>query len=45
MLLAVILAQDFYLCSAGRREEETPGVALSAGDTFLGLYKLSTWDG
>ena len=28
-----------------RREEETQGVALSVGDTFPGLYKLSTWDG
>lgn len=45
VLLPVILARDFYLIAAGRREEETPGVALRAGDTFLGLYKLSTWDG
>ena len=45
MLLPVILAGDFYLGAAGRWEEEAQGVALSAGDTFLGLYKLSTWDG
>ncbi|XP_073083453.1 mid1-interacting protein 1 isoform X1 [Manis javanica] len=35
----------FISALPGRREEETPGVALSAGDTFPGLYKLSTWDG
>lgn len=45
VLLPVILTRDFYLGAVGRREEETPGVALIAGDTFLGLYKLSTWDG
>lgn len=45
VLLPVILAGDFYLGAAGRREEETSGVVLSASDTLLGFYKLSTWDG
>lgn len=35
----------FISALPGRREEETRRVALSAGDTFPGLYKLSTWDG